>query len=889
MTQLIPTRFKNTINITSKASFLLVLLFALFSKTNLNAQCIGPYARFESFAAPGTNVLTATASPNFTTLSTTSVAFGSSVINARSGTVFCQTLTNGGWLMTPTITNPKTFSFYIKTSTVNAYSPTSFIVEYATSLDSYATFTNINTVSGVVLPTSATSTYNLVSVTLPNLGADVKFRIKDVNTRAANAAAAAPPTTFFGQLHIDDIFWDTYNSTVNNVIVPVRNGNGTLIQNCAGGQVTVGTSDTYNFYDNGGASDKCSINQLNTVTFTPTIVGYTAGDRIRIQFISYAGAITDKIEVWDDNGTALNATTNLLTHTAITLPPVLTYMSSISADGSITIRFTSDATTNVTGFNIKVDCVRCPTPTGLATTVVGASNASLTWDTTSAANYDVYYSTSNTPPTGAVTPQGLNLTTNSYSITGLAPGSYYVWVRSKCSSSPDSYSPWSPSLNFVIASCSFALSNSPSTVIQNLCKNTPDTTALTASASGGTVSTYQWYSNASATTIGGTAVGTNSSSYAPLTTIIGTLYYYCVITSTLGCTITTAISGAVNVMAPTTPNFTQVEAVCTGVTIAALPTTSTNGVTGTWSPAINNTETTTYTFTPNAGQCESTTTMTITVNPLTAPTFTPIGSVCIGIPLAPLPTTSIDSITGTWSPAINSNATTTYTFTPDAGQCATATTQTIIVSTPLESSPISFLPLPVNIGSQIWATTNLEVTTYCDGTPIPQVTDPVAWANLTTGAWCYYNNDPAKGAVYGKLYNWYAVAGIHDELSKTDSTKRKKLAPIGWHVPTDNEWSTLTTSLGGENTAGSAMKEIGFNHWSTNNTDATNTSNFAGLPGGCRFFGSSTTLGNYGFWWSFSDAFPKLGGSMSLSHSLGSINKTINDKTLGFSVRCVKD
>ncbi len=551
MTQLIPTRFKNTINITSKASFLLVLLFALFSKTNLNAQCIGPYARFESFAAPGTNVLTATASPNFTTLSTTSVAFGSSVINARSGTVFCQTLTNGGWLMTPTITNPKTFSFYIKTSTVNAYSPTSFIVEYATSLDSYATFTNINTVSGVVLPTSATSTYNLVSVTLPNLGADVKFRIKDVNTRAANAAAAAPPTTFFGQLHIDDIFWDTYNSTVNNVIVPVRNGNGTLIQNCAGGQVTVGTSDTYNFYDNGGASDKCSINQLNTVTFTPTIVGYTAGDRIRIQFISYAGAITDKIEVWDDNGTALNATTNLLTHTAITLPTVLTYISSISADGSITIRFTSDATTNVTGFNIKVDCVRCPTPTGLATTVVGASNASLTWDTTSAANYDVYYSTSNTPPTGAVTPQGLNLTTNSYSITGLAPGSYYVWVRSKCSSSPDSYSPWSPSLNFVIASCSFALANSPSTVIQNLCKNATNATALTATTSGGIVSAYQWYSNATATTIGGTAVGTDSSSYTPLTTTVGTLYYYCVITSTLGCTVTTAISGAVNITAPT--------------------------------------------------------------------------------------------------------------------------------------------------------------------------------------------------------------------------------------------------------------------------------------------------------------------------------------------------
>ena len=85
----------------------------------------------------------------------------------------------------------------------------------------------------------------------------------------------------------------------------------------------------------------------------------------------------------------------------------------------------------------------------------------------------------------------------------------------------------------------------------------------------------------------------------------------------------------------------------------------------------------------------------------------------------------------------------------------------------------------VTIGTQIWQSTNLDVTTYRDGTPIPQVTDPTQWANLTTGAWCYYNNDPANGTIYGKLYNWYAVAGIHD----TDpSTPNKILAPQGWHV-----------------------------------------------------------------------------------------------------------
>ena len=70
---------------------------------------------------------------------------------------------------------------------------------------------------------------------------------------------------------------------------------------------------------------------------------------------------------------------------------------------------------------------------------------------------------------------------------------------------------------------------------------------------------------------------------------------------------------------------------------------------------------------------------------------------------------------------------------------------------------------------------------YRDGTPIPQVTDPTAWANLTTGAWCYYNNDPANGAIYGKLYNWYAVAGIHDAASLNNPSLRKQFAPQGWH------------------------------------------------------------------------------------------------------------
>src|SRR6185295_3969522 len=96
-------------------------------------------------------------------------------------------------------------------------------------------------------------------------------------------------------------------------------------------------------------------------------------------------------------------------------------------------------------------------------------------------------------------------------------------------------------------------------------------------------------------------------------------------------------------------------------------------ITGSWSPALNNTATTTYTFTPTVGQCATTATLTITVNPNIPPTFNPVAPICSGTVLSPLPTSSTNAtpITGTWSPALNNTATTTYIFTPTAGQCAT--------------------------------------------------------------------------------------------------------------------------------------------------------------------------------------------------------------------------
>ncbi|MDI9256709.1 choice-of-anchor L domain-containing protein [Flavobacterium sedimenticola] len=139
----------------------------------------------------------------------------------------------------------------------------------------------------------------------------------------------------------------------------------------------------------------------------------------------------------------------------------------------------------------------------------------------------------------------------------------------------------------------------------------------------------------------------------------------------------------VNVTPPALPTFTQVAAICSGETLSALPTASIEGITGTWTPALNNTATTTYTFTPTAGQCAATTTMTITVNPNVTPTFNAIANVCLGEINPPtLPTTSVQGITGTWSPATIDSSTAgtfNFTFTADPGQCATNGTLSVTV------------------------------------------------------------------------------------------------------------------------------------------------------------------------------------------------------------------
>lgn len=183
----------------------------------------------------------------------------------------------------------------------------------------------------------------------------------------------------------------------------------------------------------------------------------------------------------------------------------------------------------------------------------------------------------------------------------------------------------------------------------------------------------------------------------------------------------------------------------------------------------------------------------------------------------------------------------------------------------------------ITIGTQVWMIENLKATKYNDGTSIPNVTNNTAWGNLTTPGYCWYNNDVSNKNLYGALYNWYAV-------------NTNKLAPQGWHVPTDAEWTTLTTFLGGESIAGGKLKETGTSHWQSPNTGATNEPGFTALPGGYRsYVVTFYNICSYGGWWSSTEDDTIYAWFRSLYSDYSDAYRNGGDKSCGFSVRCVRD
>ncbi len=200
----------------------------------------------------------------------------------------------------------------------------------------------------------------------------------------------------------------------------------------------------------------------------------------------------------------------------------------------------------------------------------------------------------------------------------------------------------------------------------------------------------------------------------------------------------------------------------------------------------------------------------------------------------------------------------------------------------------------VQIGSQCWMKENLKTTTYNNGTQIPNIIEADAWQNLTTGAYVWYNNDISWKGPYGALYNWYAAVDVNE------------LCPTGWHVPTKDEWATLTGYTGSKTTSngkelrscrmvnspqGGSCNTIKHPRWQEYSINGTDDFGFSGLPGGAReyFGGPFCCVGFYALWWTSTEHSSYDAWHLYLYFDFDSVTVTYGEKRNGFSVRCLRD
>lgn len=194
----------------------------------------------------------------------------------------------------------------------------------------------------------------------------------------------------------------------------------------------------------------------------------------------------------------------------------------------------------------------------------------------------------------------------------------------------------------------------------------------------------------------------------------------------------------------------------------------------------------------------------------------------------------------------------------------------------------------VTIGTQTWMVENLKTTHFNDGTTIPLVTDNTAWANLSTPGYCWYDNNVVVFKnTYGALYNWFAV-------------NTGKLAPVGWHVATDDEWTTLTDYVTSHlGTSPNVAKAIASTtNWADYddetgtigcNLSLNNSSGFSALPGGYRNENGFYGIAQSGFWWSATNDNTNFAWSRDMNYIDDEIDRVGFYKPAGFSVRCIKD
>jgi uncharacterized protein (TIGR02145 family) len=189
----------------------------------------------------------------------------------------------------------------------------------------------------------------------------------------------------------------------------------------------------------------------------------------------------------------------------------------------------------------------------------------------------------------------------------------------------------------------------------------------------------------------------------------------------------------------------------------------------------------------------------------------------------------------------------------------------------------------ISIGDQLWMAENLKVTHYNNGDPVTYITSEEYWGSMDEGQYAVYDDEPTNANIYGNLYNWAVIGDI------------RGVCPIGWHVPSDDEYTVLTDFLGGESVAGGKMKEAGLEYWDYYNDqislEATNESGFTGLPAGHRNTntGDYIYMGFYGYFWSSTETSSDLAWRRYLFYYSSGVARDTFGKPNGFSIRCVTD
>lgn len=409
---------------------LLLFILVLFGGSlSSYAQCIAPLQKFQSVDTDANMTALGWTRNGFTATSGGSAS-------AKSGVRYYQYIgsTAGAaalpFVQTELLANPSNFSFWIRRNSTVVLGYKVEILYGGTyyDLSNPTDLATLGIAAGdVSLPSLAVSAtyYNVTVNNIPNALTNIRFRISDTR-------ALAPATVSAGAILIDEFSWRSHTASLNNEIVP-------LTSSAAVCNISVANTDVLYLYDTGGNHDSYSFNQNNNITFTP--VDPLA--KIRITFLDYfnteATPQIDYLQLYNDD----TFTSQLGSNYSGSLASLPAAVTSSNPNGSLSVKFISSSnavsTASPYGYKIKVEAIRCTVPTAFAGNG-SVDTASLSWNGF-ASGYDVYYSTSNTAPTGATVPQIVNNAGTTATVTGLANSTtYYMWVRSNCGSGE--YSAW---------------------------------------------------------------------------------------------------------------------------------------------------------------------------------------------------------------------------------------------------------------------------------------------------------------------------------------------------------------------------------------------------------------------------------------------------------------